>query len=269
MRFDEATAVEPATGEPGRFHGVIHEGWDISGNANGGYLIGIAGRAMAEAAGRHRPATITAHYLSPGKPGPVTIDTDVVKRGKSYVTVTATMRSGGRPVLQLLGAFTGLAPSGDAPLVDGAPPDLPPIGDCAPRRQNTQGGPPTPFMHRVDLRLHPDDTPSLDGLRSGRSLVRGYFRLHDDEPIDGIALLQASDAFPPTIFNTNLPVAWVPTLELTVHVRAVPAPGWIRCRFSTRFVSDGVLEEDSEMWDSAGRLVALSRQLALVPRPPT
>ncbi len=269
MDFAHATAVEAVAGTPGRYGGVIHDGWDISGNANGGYLIGIAGRAMTSAAGRPRPATITAHYLAPGKPGPVTIDTAIVKTGKSYVTVTATMRSGDRPVLQLLGAFTDLAPSGEAPLVDGAPPDLPPVEDCAPRRENVSGGPSTPFMNRVDLRLHPDDAPTSEGLRSGRSLVRGYFRLHDDEPIDGVALLQASDAFPPTIFNTNLPVAWVPTLELTVHVRAVPVPGWIRCRFSTRFVSDGVLEEDSEMWDESGRLVALSRQLALVPRPPT
>jgi hypothetical protein len=41
----------------------------------------------------------------------------------------------------------------------------------------------------------------------------------------------------------------------------------MRCRFSTRFVSGGFLEEDGEVWDAAGALVAQSRQLALVPRP--
>ena len=82
--------------------------------------------------------------------------------------------------------------------------------------------------------------------------------------IDSLALLCAVDAFPPTAFNARLPVAWTPTVELTAHIRANPAPGWLRCRFSTRFVTAGFLEEDGEVWDSTGRLVGQSRQLALV-----
>ena len=74
------------------------------------------------------------------------------------------------------------------------------------------------------------------------------------------------DSFPPTIFNAKLPVGWVPTLELTAHLRARPVPGWLRCVFTTRFVTGGFLEEDGELWDGTGRLVAQSRQLALVPR---
>jgi hypothetical protein len=60
---------------------------------------------------------------------------------------------------------------------------------------------------------------------------------------------------------------WAPTLELTVHVRAHPAPGWLRVRHQTRNLAGGMFEEDCEIWDSAGRLVCQSRQLALVPRP--
>jgi len=51
-----------------------------------------------------------------------------------------------------------------------------------------------------------------------------------------------------------------------VTVKVEPVPGWLRCRFTTRFVSGGFLEEDGEIWDGDGRLVAQSRQLALVPR---
>ena len=42
------------------------------------------------------------------------------------------------------------------------------------------------------------------------------------------------------------------------------APGWLACRATTRFVSNGYHEEDFEVWDSAGTLVAQSRQLALI-----
>ena len=53
-------------------------------------------------------------------------------------------------------------------------------------------------------------------------------------------------------------------IQLTVHLRAHPAPGWLACRATTRFVSNGYHEEDFEVWDSAGTLVAQSRQLALI-----
>ena len=66
--------------------------------------------------------------------------------------------------------------------------------------------------------------------------------------------------------DARLPVAWTPTVELTAHIRTNPAPGWLRCRFATRFVTAGFLEEDGEVWDRTGRLVGQSRQLALVPR---
>ncbi len=46
-----------------------------------------------------------------------------------------------------------------------------------------------------------------------------------------------------------------------------PAPGWLRIAASTRNVAGGFLEEDAEVWDSAGRLVVQSRQLARAPRP--
>jgi hypothetical protein len=58
----------------------------------------------------------------------------------------------------------------------------------------------------------------------------------------------------------------VPTIELTVHIRGVPAPGPLRCAFRSRFVGGGLVDEEGEIWDTTGTLVAQSRQLALTPR---
>jgi hypothetical protein len=41
----------------------------------------------------------------------------------------------------------------------------------------------------------------------------------------------------------------------------------LRCAFRTRFVGDGLLDEEAELWDERGHLVAQSRPLALLPRP--
>ena len=49
-------------------------------------------------------------------------------------------------------------------------------------------------------------------------------------------------------------------------MRARPAPGWLRVLHATRNLAGGMFEEDCEVWDSADRLVAQSRQLALAPR---
>ena len=67
------------------------------------------------------------------------------------------------------------------------------------------------------------------------------------------------------MFNLYGMLGWVPTVEFTVHMRGVPAPGPIACRFRSHVVQGGFWEEDGEMWDSQGQLVAMSRQLALVP----
>ncbi len=262
MSFASATAVQ-ADGE-GRYRAEIQASWDIGGNANGGYLLAIAVRAMRDAAARPDPVTVTGHYLSPGHPGPATVDTEVVKRGRAFATVSASLASDSKRLLQTIGTFGDLADARGPERVEAAPPALPPPDECVkvvPREPF-----PPPFMSHVDLRLHPDDAGFSSGAPSGEPRVRGWFRLPDDEPMDTIALVLATDAFPPTAFNARLPVAWTPTVELTTHVRARPAPGWLRCSFTTRFVTGGFLEEDGEVWDETGRLVAQSRQLALIPR---
>ena len=50
MTFESDTAVRPVAA--GRYDAEIKPGWDVGGNANGGYLLAIAARAMRDAAGR-------------------------------------------------------------------------------------------------------------------------------------------------------------------------------------------------------------------------
>ncbi len=264
MGLADATAVHDEGA--GRYAAAVAEGWDIAGNANGGYLLALVTRALVDASGRPDPVTVTGHFLAPGAPGPVHIDTEVIRRGTQLATATGRLLSAeGRPLLQALGTFGDLGRSRAAPeLVDAAPPNLPAVEACVARGPAEES--PLPFMERVELRLHPDDAAFAEGRPSGSPRMRGWFRLRGEEPVDTLGLLVAVDAFPPTAFNAHLPLGWTPTVELTAHVRARPEPGWLRCEFTTRFVTGGFLEEDGEVWDASGRLVAQSRQLALVPR---
>ena len=139
-------------------------------------------------------------------------------------------------MLQVIGAFGDQSRGLDETLHRaGSPPDLPPLAACVPR-PHSNGTVDIPMMDRIDVRLHPDDGRYQEGKKTGRGEVRGWFSFADGRPIDTLSLLFAADAFPPAVFNLDLPPGWVPTVELTVHVRGVPAPGPLKCRFSTRFV---------------------------------
>ena len=89
--------------------------------------------------------------------------------------------------------------------------------------------------------------------REGRATVRNGQRpdarrrkadAADGRPIDTLALLMVCDAFPLAVFHLDMPPGWVPTVELTVHVRGVPAPGPVSCVFRSQFVQGGCFNED-------------------------
>jgi acyl-CoA thioesterase len=269
--FDSASAVE-RLGD-GRYAATVQPGWDIGGNANGGYLLAIAGRAMADAVGRP-PLSVTAHYLAPAPAGDCTVEVDVVRAGRRMATAGASLRmADGREIIRVLGTFADQQPEdgtsgGGAVLVDGAPPVLPPYEDCQPPTDpvSPAAGPMPALTHRLAVRMRPGDDGFRAGRPTGRAEMAGWFAFRDAAPVDAIGLLLVADAFAPPVFNTELPVAWVPTLELTVHVRGVPAPGPLACVFRSRFVQGGLVEEDGEIWDATGRLVCQSRQLSLTPR---
>ena len=147
------------------------------------------------------------------------------------------------------------------------PPDLPPVEDCFESRhapEKVLEG--APLLQRFGSRLDPACVGWAVGQPSGAGMIQGWFKLADDRPLDPIALLLVVDALPPVTFDLGVP-GWAPTLELTAHVRARPAPGWAIVRHATRNISGGMFEEDCEVWDAEGHLVAQSRQLALLPRP--
>lgn len=262
--FDRATALQSDDGST--YRGEIEDGWDINGNANGGYLLALVGAAMRSASGRPDPLTITAHYLAPGKAGPITVSTDVVKAGRQLVTMTGSLRSADRELLRVIGSFGDIASFGGGYThVAAAPPALPPREQCVFRDRNT-GTVTVALMDRLRVWLRPEDARFQQGEKSGRASIEGWLEFADGRPIDSLALLLVADAFPPPVFNIDIPPGWVPTVELTVHLRGTPAPGPLMCRFHTEFVQNGFLQEDGEIWDSEGHLVAQSRQLALLPR---
>lgn len=261
-RFGSATTVRRC--EDGTYSATVAEGWDIAGNANGGYLMALAANAMRDDAGRDDPLSVTAHYLAPAPAGDVEIRTEVVKSGRRVATVTGSLRRGDKELIRVLGSFGTVAASESVTHVTATAPDLPPISECVLREPATGAFVPAIF-DKAHVRLHPDDAQFTMEAGSGVAQMRGWFEFADGAPCDTLGLLFVADSFPPTFFNLFGVKGWVPTLEYTVHVRARPVPGPLRCSFTTRVLQSGYMEEDGDIWDQSGTLVAMSRQLALVP----
>ncbi|KAF4408385.1 MULTISPECIES: thioesterase family protein [Streptomyces] len=273
--FDRDTALVPRG--PGVHDAELSAGWTIFGAVNGGYLLALAGRALAEALPHPDPFTVTAHYLTASRPGPARIRTDVVRTGRTMSTGQASLvqfAEDGSEVerLRVIAGYGDLGALPGDVRTSAKPPSMPPYEECLGTRDASGASDEvaamlgtTEIAGRLDVRLDPETSGWALGKPSGRGGMRGWLGLADGRAPDPLALLLAVDALPPTAFDLGLS-GWVPTIELTAHIRARPAPGPLRVAITTRNLAGGFLEEDAEVWDSADRLVAQSRQLARAPR---
>jgi hypothetical protein len=130
-----------------------------------------------------------------------------------------------------------------------------------PARPEMPGGMRANLLDHLDLRMDPATVGWVVGRPGGRLDMRGWVRFSDGRDADPLALLQVVDALPPTSFELGLP-SWAPTVELTVYLRGVPAPGWLACIVRGQLWQGGWFDEEAEVWDPAGRLVAQSYQFA-------
>lgn len=261
-QFDAETGVRAAGKD--HWEGFVRANWNIGSNPNGGYLASIALNALLQSVPHPDPVSVTTHFLRPGVPdAPCEIDVEVMRTGRTLSTARATLLQDGKPRLTMLAAVSDLTqPAGvDAKLTLPAPAHPPPAA-CVPRTGDLQGFQ-LPIVERLDVRLDP--ALAVAG-GADRAEMGGWVRFADGREPDARSLPLFTDAFPPSPLTRLGTLGWVPTLELTVHVRRRPAPGWISARFETQDLHEGRMIESGALWDSSGALVAQSRQIGLVTR---
>ena len=258
--LDRETTLTPLG--DGRYAVDVSDCWNIGDNPNGGYLTAIALQALRRLGDHQDPMSVTTHFLRPGSGGrPGEVHTSLVRSGRSVTTGRATLLQDGTQRLEVMAAMGDLdTASRNGHRLTIPPPEMPPVAECVERDLLEQGV--SLFISsRVDLRVHPDI--SVAG-RSSRAETLGWIRFVDGREPDTLGAVLFSDAFAPSIFALLGRVGWVPTIELTVHVRARPSPGWMMGRFVTEDLQDGRMIEDGYLWDAEGRLIARSRQLAML-----
>ncbi|MEW2356759.1 thioesterase family protein [Spirillospora sp. NPDC029432] len=262
-RFGRATAIE-RVGD-GRYAIDLDAGFAIGAALNGGYLMAVLDRAAVDATPHQHPISTAATFLRVAKAGPAEILVDTRKTGRTAATSRVSLVQNEQVAVEALITTGTLDPAAEPDWAGEPPvPELPPVEKCTgfqPVTEERERG----FADRVDMRFDPATMGWLDGQPMGRPELRAWFRLPDGEDADAYALALAVDALPPVALNLGAK-GWAPTVELTWHMRAVPAPGPLALHGTGRLLTGGWFDEEVEVWDSAGRLVAQSRQIARVGR---
>ena len=236
--------------------GVLHGGW----------LLETLAAAALDRTGHPHPLAVSAQFSSRADIGVAQVEVERVREGRSVSSLRARLLQEGRAKVDVL-LTAGTLPGSDvAPYrLDAAPPELPDPDDCV-----TSGPPPghprNGITEQLDVGVDPATGGFLQGRPGGGTEVRAWVRSATGREPDPLLLLTVADALPPVTFELGL-AGWVPTIELTVHLRAQPAPGWLRCVQRATVLHGGFLDEECQVWDSAGRLVAQARQLAAYREP--
>ncbi len=238
----------------------------MGGGINGGYLMAIVGRALRTSfPTKPDPLALSATFVSAATPGPAEVQVRTLREGGKVAFAAADLVQHGAVRISALATYGDLDRAADDVRTTADELVLPPIEECRPGTES----PPefvaiAPLIARFETHYDPAHMGWATGEPDFSGELSAWFRLEDGRDPDPLSLLMTLDALPPVVFTHGL-MGWSPTLELTAHVRAKPAPGWLKVRHASRNIAGGMFEEDCEIWDSAGRLVAQSRQLAMTP----
>jgi hypothetical protein len=296
--FDEATAVSRRAdglydAQPDVRFAIVAPGGSTPPAINGGALLATVMRAVMSESPLPHPVATSAHFLRVAGIAPAEVQVTWLKHGRTAATARAALLQDGKVVLDttmtvgtvpdpagsgLAGAGDSAADAGDsaadsaADAADltwtGPPPGFPDLADCVDLGQwrGTKADDGTAgYAAQVEVLLDPATTGWRTDEPSGLPEMRGYFRLRDDRDPDAYLLALALDGLPPVVFGLGA-TSWAPTVELTWYMRAVPCPGPLAVAARARHVSGGWFDEEAEVWDASGALVAQSRQIARVGR---
>ena len=264
-RFERDTAVTRQTEDT--FSAQVDPGWWVMRGPNGGYLAAIVLRALTVRVGDPTRAarSLTVHFVAPPDAGDLVIRTAVERVGRSLTSCSARVTQGDRLVALALAAFSASRAGPEFrdleppafPAAETLPPTAPP--DFAPS-----------VAQRWEARWAIGHPASPGEPPAAEAVAGGWIRLEEPQAMDAPAIVAVTDAWiPPVIARSPEPLA-VPTIDLTVHLRAVlPHPGldadaFVMAQFRTGVAADGFLEEDGQVWATDGTLLAQRRQLAAI-----
>ena len=121
------------------------------------------------------------------------------------------------------------------------------------------------FIQQLECLIHPDhawwNRDSND--KNNEARCSAFLEMQGGIP-DQFCLSFYSDILPPVVSNKYGPLGWIPTITLTTHIRQLPSTSELYADFKATDINKGYFEQDCNIWDLNGNLVASSRQLTRI-----
>lgn len=268
------TAVTPDPDVPNRYHATVTESWMIV-QAFGGVTFGIAHRAAFEHLGRAdlRPVTASALFCAPVPAGPVTVDVEVLRDGRTAAQVVADLRVPDREGTAIrLQATFGRSQDHDLAFTEvefpseaGVPDDWPP----PPPRPADDPWADIAFHQQTEWLFCIGTPPWEPDTLPGPARAGSWTRLHEPPVLpDGtyhpIGLCVPADSIGSAIgqaFSGNTDF-FVLTLELGVRFVAEQRSPWVLQHMRGLEATNGYSFGTTELWDIDHRLLAIATQTA-------
>lgn len=289
---DVCTPVRQADG---RYTATISPLWTIGPKVHGGTLVaasaavGLAGlRDSLLESGQQQatdmfPIAAATDFQGAPDPGEVTFDVALRKTGRQISLADVVLRQHDRILVRtaltfghldediayqadnLTGGLTGDEPLDEMPV---EPPADALYYDTRSADAGVQMGSIVHLARACELRLDAATAAFLRGA-TDEPRLRLWIKPFDADTLDpdvtAYFAMMAGDVSPPVVFNRGH-FGWSPTVQLSTYLRRRPAPGWLRVVASARSIGSRMFDEDHIVIDSAGAVVAQTRQLALIPQ---
>ncbi len=269
------TALTPDPDVRGRFHADIPDGWKVV-YVFGGVTMYAALRAMQEALGRPdlRLVTANAIFVAPVPPGPVTIDVELLRDGRTASQVAADLKVDGQLALRAHGVF-GVAHDLDLGFLDVRFPEVPHPLDIPQPEPPPDAPSRGPFEHinfhaQTDWRPVNGFAPWDPDFRAGPARMSVWTRLLreprlPDGALDPLALAIHGDVIGPAVGQGLGPIGvpfMVLSLEIGIRFVATPVTPWVLQEIEAWHVGDGYATGPARLWDEQGNLCAIATQTA-------
>jgi acyl-CoA thioesterase len=269
------TAVRRLAAAPGWYTADLPHAWDFR-TPSGGVLMTVAMRAMQAELDDPalRPISANTHFCSPVPAGPLEVRVEVLRKGNAAARVAQLVDDGARPGAR--GQRDVRPRPRGIDLLDATPPGVPSPEETPEMRGGDASDGHPPFFANFDTRIALGRPWWTQAWKPGDPPIVRWFRYLrpqrlPDGHLDPLALPPICDTMPPALTQRLGPSRepfFAPSLDLTIHFLEDTTSQWLMTHVHTRRARAGFATGEVEVWDDAGRLVALAIQMMMIRRAP-